>query len=102
MTIDIDGFDALSYYIDMLLDAICVVDQDGHFLYVSAGSERIFGYKPEEMIGLQMLEMVHPDDRSKTLSVVDEIMSGVAKVDFENRYLRKDGSFVVSALVRRR
>ncbi len=94
MTIDIDGFDALSYYIDMLLDAICVVDPDGHFLYVSAGSERIFGYKPEEMIGLQMLEMVHPDDRSKTLSVVDEIMSGVAKVDFENRYLRKDGSIV--------
>jgi len=94
MTIDKDGFDALSYYIDMLLDAICVVDEDGYFLYVSAGSERIFGYMPEEMIGHQMLDMVHPDDRSKTLGVVDEIMSGVAKVDFENRYLRKDGSIV--------
>lgn len=94
MTIDKEGFDALSYYIDMLLDAICVVDEAGHFLYVSAGSERIFGYMPEEMIGHQMLDMVHPDDRSKTLIVVDEIMSGVAKVDFENRYLRKDGSVV--------
>ncbi len=91
---DKNSFDALSYYIDMLLDAICVADKDGHFLYVSAGGERIFGYTPEEMIGRQMLEMVHPDDRQKTLSVVDEIMSGTAKVDFENRYLRKDGSIV--------
>lgn len=88
------GFDSLSRYIDMLLDAICVVDSEGHFLYVSAGGERVFGYKPEEMLGRQMLEMVHPDDRDKTLSTVAEIMSGQAKVDFENRYIRKDGSIV--------
>ena len=94
MTIDKHSFDALSYYIDMLLDAICVVDREGYFLYVSAGAERIFGYTPEEMIGRQMLDMVHPDDRRKTLGAVDEIMSGVARVDFENRYLRKDGSIV--------
>lgn len=88
------GFDSLTRYIDMLLDAICVVDNEGHFVYVSAGGERIFGYKPEEMIGLQMLDMVHPDDRERTLQTVAEIMSGVAKVDFENRYIRKDGRVV--------
>jgi len=87
-------FDSLSRYIDMLLDAICVVDKDGHFLYVSAGGERIFGYKAEEMIGRQMLEMVHPDDRERTLQTVAEIMSGVAKIDFENRYIRKDGQII--------
>lgn len=87
-------FDSLTRYIDMLLDAICVVDKDGHFLYVSAGGERIFGYKPEEMIGRQMLEMVHPDDRERTLQTVAEIMSGQAKTDFENRYIRKDGQVI--------
>jgi diguanylate cyclase (GGDEF)-like protein/PAS domain S-box-containing protein len=87
-------FDSLTRYIDMLLDAICVVDKEGHFLYVSAGGERIFGYKPEEMIGRQMLEMVHPDDRERTLQTVAEIMSGVAKIDFENRYIRKDGQVI--------
>lgn len=87
-------FDSLTRYIDMLLDAICVVDDQGHFLYVSAGAERIFGYKAEEMIGRQMLEMVHPDDRERTLQTVAEIMSGVAKVDFENRYIRHDGRIV--------
>ncbi len=88
------GFDSLSHYIDMLLDAICVVDENGHFLYVSAGGERIFGYKPEEMIGRQMLDMVHPEDRERTLQTVAEIMSGIAKIDFENRYIRKDGRVV--------
>lgn len=87
-------FNALTRYIDMLLDAICVVDEQGHFLYVSAGGERIFGYKPEEMIGRQMLDMVHPEDRERTLQTVAEIMAGVAKIDFENRYIRKDGRVV--------
>lgn len=91
---DKSSFESLSHYIDMLLDAICVVDADGHFLHVSESAERIFGYKPEEMIGKQMLDLVHPDDRCKTLEVVSEIKAGLAKVDFENRYIRKDGQII--------
>ena len=91
---DKNSFESLSYYIDMLLDAICVVDADGYFIHVSESAERIFGYKPEEMIGKQMLDLVHPDDRTKTLDVVKEIKAGLAKVDFENRYIRKDGQVI--------
>lgn len=78
-------------FTDLLLDAVCVVDRDGYFLFVSAASERIFGYKPEEMIGRAMIEFVHPGDREKTLNTVNEIMSGELKPFFENRYVRKDG-----------
>jgi diguanylate cyclase (GGDEF)-like protein/PAS domain S-box-containing protein len=88
------AFESLGYYIDMLLDAICVVDPNGYFIYVSAGAERIFGYTREEMIGRQMLDLVHPEDRDKTLAVVADIMDGVSKVDFENRYIRKDGQTI--------
>ncbi|MCX4187703.1 GGDEF domain-containing protein [Methylophaga sp. OBS4] len=91
---DKNTFASLSNYIDLLLDAICVVDKEGRFMFVSAGAERIFGYTPAEMIGQPMIEMVHPDDRQKTLQTVEEIMAGVLKVDFENRYLRKDGKVV--------
>ena len=34
----------LSNVMDLLLDAICVVDVEGRFLFVSAAFERIFGY----------------------------------------------------------
>jgi len=93
-SVDNSHFVGISQYIDLLLDAICVVDASGTFVFVSAGAERIFGYKPEEMIGRSMLELIHPDDKAKTLQTAAEIMQGQPKVDFENRYLRKDGRVV--------
>ncbi len=92
--LDQKNLESLSNYIDMLLDAICIVDKKGHFLFLSAGAERIFGYSREELLGKQMLDMVHPEDREATLRVVDDIMNGQDKVDFENRYIRKDGRTV--------
>ncbi len=78
-------------FIDLLLDAVCVVDSSGHFVYVSAAFEQIFGYTPTEILGRQMLDLVHPDDRAKTLQAASEIMAGLPKLHFENRYVRKDG-----------
>lgn len=89
-----ESYKSLSNYIDLLLDAICVVDRHGRFEFVSAGAERIFGYTPAELIGRQMIDLVHPDDRERTLQVADEINAGAVKVDFENRYLRKDGQVI--------
>lgn len=84
-------FKALGKYMDLLLDAICVVNPSGEFIYVSAGAERVFGYQPDEMIGQSMFQFMHPDDHDKTRKVAAEIMQGVAKVNFENRYIRKNG-----------
>jgi len=89
-----DGYTSLSNFIDLLLDAICVVDKTGRFEFVSAGAERIFGYTPAEMMGMQMLDLVLPEDRERTLATANEIMTGRYKVDFENRYVRKDGTVV--------
>jgi len=84
-------FEALGEYIDLLLDAICVVNPHGEFIYVSAGGERVFGYVPQEMIGRSMYEFMHPDDHERTRQTTAEIMQGVVKFDFENRYIRKNG-----------
>jgi len=84
----------LEQVIDLLLDAVVIVEPDGRYVYVSAGFERIFGYAPEEVIGKQMLHLVHPDDRDKTMAAVVEIMAGQEKTTLENRYIRKDGEVV--------
>ena len=89
-----DSYKALSNYIDLLLDAICVVDKFGRFEFVSSSAERIFGYTPAEMLGRPMIELVHPDDRERTLKAAAEINAGAVKIDFENRYIRKDGQIV--------
>jgi diguanylate cyclase (GGDEF)-like protein/PAS domain S-box-containing protein len=87
-------YPALNEYIDLLLDAICVVDTEGRYVYVSASFERIFGYAPEEVIGMRMIELVHPEDRDVTLKTANGIMAGDPQYHFENRYVRKDGQVV--------
>ncbi|SEK94794.1 diguanylate cyclase with PAS/PAC sensor [Pseudoxanthomonas sp. GM95] len=77
--------------LDLLPDAVCMVDPQGHFLYVNAAFERIFGYRPQEALGRQMLDLVHPDDRALTLQVAERIMQGEPQPHFRNRYIHRDG-----------
>jgi diguanylate cyclase (GGDEF)-like protein/PAS domain S-box-containing protein len=84
----------LANVIDLLLDAICVVDADGRFVFVSAAFERVFGYTPAEVIGTPMIDLVFPADRERTLQAAAEIMHGHPKLHFHNRYVRKDGQVI--------
>lgn len=79
---------------DLLVDAICVVDPAGRFVFLSAACERIFGYTAEEMVGQPMIDFVWPEDRARTLARVKEIVDGPQAPHFENRYRRKDGRAV--------
>lgn len=80
--------------LDLLLDVVCVVDKEGRFLSVSAASERVFGYRPEEMLGRTTFEMMHPDDRAAIRTLVERINLGQPSQDHENRYIHKDGHVV--------
>lgn len=84
----------LANVIDLLVDAVCVVRADTEIVFISAASERIFGYRPEEMIGRHMSEFMHPDDRERTLRHAQKLMTDDTPGYFENRYVRKDGSVV--------
>ncbi len=75
-------------------DVICANDAEGIFVTVSSASESLWGYKPEELIGKSCAEMVHADDRERSRLKNIEIMAGHPVTDFENRYIRKDGSVV--------
>lgn len=79
---------------NLLLDAVCVVDDEGRFIFVSTACERIFGYTPDEMIGRNMIEFVFEEDRERTLQAAAAIMGGQPHPHFENRYVRKDGRVV--------
>jgi len=74
----------LGKILDLLLDAICVVDAEGRYVFVSAAFERIFGYAPEEVIGRRMIELVHPEDREVTLRTAAAIMDGKPESNFQN------------------
>ena len=78
--------------VDLLLDAVCIVRPDSTIVFVSPAFERIFGYSPAEAVGLRMLDLVHPDDLPTTQQQARRVMDGELQLQFENRYLRKDGT----------
>lgn len=80
--------------VDLLLDAVLLVDTAGRVVYVNAACERIFGYSPDEIIGRSMIDFVAPEDRDRTLEEARIVMTGQPRIGFENRYVRKDGSLV--------
>lgn len=45
-------------------DVISIIEKDGTIRYQSPSVEKIFGYKPEEMIGKNFNEFIHPDESS--------------------------------------
>jgi PAS domain S-box-containing protein len=75
-------------------DVICTVDEQGQFVSVSSASEKLWGYKPSELIGRRYIDFVHPDDHLRTSQAAADIIAGHTTRDFENRYIRKDGSVV--------
>ena len=81
-------------FMDLLLDAVCVVNAEGRFVFASAACQQIFGYTPEEMLGRNMLAMVLPDDHEKTLVMAQRVQAGELVTGFENRYVHKEGHVV--------
>jgi PAS domain S-box-containing protein len=43
-------------------DMVAVLDRQGVYTYVGGATERVLGYRPEEMIGQPGLDFVHPED----------------------------------------
>lgn len=80
--------------LDLVPDAVCVVDAEGRFLFVSASFERIFGYAPVEVLGRKAFDLVHPDDKAETVRQADLVMTGTLQRHFRNRYLHKEGHVV--------
>lgn len=86
--------DRLLNSVDLLLDAVFLVDAAGRIHYVNAACERIFGYTQDEMIGQQLAGYLHPDDLARTREESLKIMAGFPRVGFENRYLHKNGQVI--------
>ena len=75
-------------------EVICCIDEGGRFTTVSAASEQLWGYRPEELIGRSFLELVLEEDRTVTEEVISNIRSGVSMMHFINRYRHKNGSII--------
>jgi len=74
-------------------DAIALVDGTGRMLYLSPSVREVQGYSPEELVGRNAFELVHPDDQELTRARLAELLRGTRSVSAEYRFRHKDGSW---------
>ena len=67
---------ALGQLLDNIAVLVARVDLGGTFLYASAAAWAIFGRDPHQLLGTQVLDLVHPSDRAKAESRMREAGSG--------------------------
>jgi PAS domain S-box-containing protein len=74
-------------------ELVMVLDADGTIQRCNPASEALLGRPAAELVGRPVLDFVHPDDRTRTLSEMRRRRQpGIAPVEFESRLVRVDGA----------
>jgi diguanylate cyclase (GGDEF)-like protein/PAS domain S-box-containing protein len=53
----------------------CAVDHTMTLTYVSAGSNQLLGYRPDQMVGRPALDFIHPDYHERSLADMAELVA---------------------------
>ncbi len=86
--------------VDQSQDGVFVA-QDGCYLYVNQAFASMLGYRHREMIGMDYMRIVAPEDREEQLERRKRRIAGSREPHaFEIHYLKSDGSTRVLASVR--
>ena len=74
------------------------VDLTGRYLRVNPAFAELVGRPADEIVGMTIFELAHPDDRVPDQSAFRRMVAGAAPVRRQKRYLRPDGSVAVANL----
>jgi len=80
-------------FFTLSLDVFGIAHTDGYFHRVNPAFATTLGWTAEEILARPFIDLVHPDDRTATLTEAEKLGSGEPTIHFENRYLCKDGSW---------
>ena len=71
---------------------IFIAGTDGYFKYANSAFEKILGYTTDELLSKPLLDLIHPDDHTKTNEGLKKRSTGNQTFNFESRLLHKNGS----------
>lgn len=75
-------------------DIISLLDAEGRLIYNSPAAQRISGFSPEELEGLDTFELIHPDDRQHVADVYGSVVAVPGSTaTIEYRYRQKAGGW---------
>ncbi len=74
-------------------ELLCVLDGDRRFARLNPAWTHQLGYRSEDLLGRHMFDLVHPEDRQRTVLEVNRILAEAESGGYQNRYLAADGTY---------
>ena len=74
-------------------DPLCVADLGGFFVNLNPAWTATLGWSLEELKAQPFLAFVHAEDLVATRQAFRDVKQGMARVNFENRYRHRDGTY---------
>ncbi len=76
-------------------DSIVVIDKNGIRKYASSSFSNVGGYNPEEMLGKNIFDLVHPEDKASATRIFHELLKDPDHTrSLQARYLARDGTYI--------
>ncbi len=79
---------------DNISDMIQVIDTKGNVIYASPSHTTVLGLSPEEIIGSDVFEAVHPDDIGKTRKAFEDALAAATRTRAQYRIRHADGRYL--------
>ncbi|GGK84959.1 hypothetical protein GCM10011405_36000 [Rufibacter glacialis] len=74
-------------------DMICIIDQVGYYSFVSGSARQIVGYDPEDLLGYNAFDLIHPEDVLRVLKDLERVVAGPAVQTQPFRFKSKEGQW---------
>jgi PAS domain S-box-containing protein len=76
-------------------DVITIMAPSGKLLYMTPSGERVFGYRPSDIVGTRLRELIDPADRERALASFAAVFEEPGKtLSFEFRLRHRDESWL--------
>ena len=85
---------SLKPFFELSSDLLCIAGFDGYFKKINPALSKLLGYSKEELMAHPINSFIHPEDQKLTEKHRNNIRQGKPLLNFENRYLTKDGKTV--------
>ncbi len=83
----------LEQFFELPEHLMCIIDRNNDFRRMNRSWMRVLGYKADDLVGMEAIALVHPEDREETLLALERVRAGLGLSDFTNRMRDSDGRY---------
>lgn len=86
--------EAIFTLFEMTPDLVCIVNREGYFQKINPAVSATLGFTTEELMAFPVARFIHPDDKERTAINRSRLLKGEPLLNFQNRYVTKNGNTV--------